>query len=68
MSYLFLSGSTGLLGAYLLRDLMRSRVNLAVLTRSTRMESARQRMESLIGRWEKEAGYALPRPVFLRAI
>ena len=65
MSYLFLSGSTGLLGAYLLRDLMRSRVNLAVLTRSTRMESAEQRMESLIGRWEKEAGYALPRPVIL---
>ena len=29
------------------------------------MESAQQRMESLIGRWEKEAGYALPRPVIL---
>ncbi len=65
MSSLFLSGSTGLLGAYLVRDLMLAGVNLVVLTRSTRMESARQRMESLIGRWEREAGYALPRPVIL---
>lgn len=65
MSYLFLSGATGLLGAYLVRDLTLAGVNLALLVRSTRMESARQRVEGLMARWEKEAGFALPRPVIL---
>ena len=65
MGYLFLTGATGLLGSYLLRDLLRAGQRLAVLVRSTKIESASQRIESLLARWEKQAGYALPRPVVL---
>jgi thioester reductase-like protein len=65
MSYLLLSGATGLLGTYLIRDLTAAGVRLAVLVRPTRMETSRQRVESLIDRWEKIAGHSLPRPVIL---
>ncbi|GAB4146405.1 MAG: SDR family oxidoreductase [Planctomycetaceae bacterium] len=63
MGYLFLTGSTGLLGSYLIRDLLRAGVRLAVLARSSRVANARHRIESQMHRWEKQAGKALPRPV-----
>ena len=65
MGYLFLTGATGLLGTYLLRDLSRAGTKLAVLARPTRFASARQRIETLLARWERQAGHALPRPVVL---
>ncbi|HUG89228.1 MAG TPA: SDR family oxidoreductase [Planctomycetaceae bacterium] len=65
MGYLFLTGATGLLGSYLVRDLVRAGVELAVLVRSTRFETARQRIEGLVARWERQAGHALPRPVVI---
>lgn len=65
MGYLFLTGATGLLGSYLVRDLLGSGTRLAVLVRPTRFASARQRVESLVARWEQQAGYSLPRPVVL---
>ncbi len=63
MGYLFLTGATGLLGAYLIRDLMRHGVELAVLVRSTKFASAQERIETLLARWEKQAGHSLPRPI-----
>jgi len=63
MGYLFLTGATGLLGSYLVRDLLRAGTQLAVLVRSTKMASARHRVETLLARWEKQAGHSLPRPV-----
>jgi nucleoside-diphosphate-sugar epimerase len=63
MGYLFLTGATGLLGSYLVRDLLRAGIELAVLVRSTRFESARQRIDGLVARWERQAGHSLPRPV-----
>lgn len=63
MGYLFLTGATGLLGSYLIRDLLRSGVKLAVLARSSRMAGARDRIETQMVRWEKQAGRPLPRPV-----
>lgn len=65
MGYVFLTGGTGLLGSYLIRDLLRAGVDIAVLVRGNRFESAVSRIENLVSRWEKYAGHALPRPVVL---
>jgi thioester reductase-like protein len=65
MTYILLTGGTGLLGRYLLRDLTLADVPLAVLVRRTRWESAVQRIESILARWENELGRALARPVVL---
>ena len=65
MAYLLLTGGTGLLGAYLVRDLLKAGQNLALLVRSTRKEPAQARVESLMARWEEEDGREYPRPVVL---
>ncbi len=65
MNYLLFTGATGLLGDYLLRDLLKRDARLAVVVRNSRMETARGRIESLLARWEKISGYALPRPIVL---
>ncbi len=63
--YLLLTGATGLLGRYLLRDLTLAGVPLAVVVRPTRWESATQRIETAMAYWERELGRALVRPVVL---
>ncbi len=65
MSYLLLTGATGLLGSYLIRDLTQKNVRLALLVRPTKFATARQRIEDCMVRWEKICGHALPRPVVL---
>lgn len=65
MSYHLLTGATGLLGNYLLRDLLLKEVPVAVLVRSNRKQTARQRIEAGMTYWESELGKALPRPVVL---
>ena len=65
MTYYLLTGSTGLLGTYLLRYLLPRDVPLAVLIRGNRTATARQRMETVICELEDQRGYALPRPVLL---
>ncbi|MFO0919011.1 MAG: SDR family oxidoreductase [Planctomycetaceae bacterium] len=65
MKHLLLTGATGLLGNYLLRDLLRSGTPVAVLARSTRKMSARQRIDSLLSDWEKSQEQLLSRPVVL---
>jgi thioester reductase-like protein len=65
MAYNLLTGATGLLGSYLLKDAMSAGHQIAVLVRSSVFESARQRVETTLGRWEQIAGHALPRPVVL---
>ncbi len=67
MSYHLLTGSTGLLGSYLLRDSLCAGRRVAVLVRSSIAEPARQRIESILARWEQELGHALPRPPVLEA-
>lgn len=66
MPYHLLTGATGLLGSYLLRDLMVAGQRVAVLVRSNKIESARQRIEAIMARWDKQAGHTLPRPVILQ--
>jgi nucleoside-diphosphate-sugar epimerase len=65
MKHLLLTGATGLLGNYLLRDLLQADTPVAVLVRSTRKMSARQRIELLLSGWEQSLGVRLPRPVVL---
>ncbi len=65
MSYLLLTGATGLLGSYLIRDLTRKGVRLAVVVRRTKFATAKQRIEDCMVRWERIAGHSLPRPVVL---
>lgn len=63
---LLLTGATGLLGEYLLRDLTEQQIPLVVLARGSRQYSAQQRIEAVVRRWERLAGRALPRPVVLQ--
>jgi thioester reductase-like protein len=58
-----MTGATGLLGSYLLRDLVLRGEHVAVLVRRSRKESPRGRIESMVARWEADAGRILRRPV-----
>jgi len=64
MSCLLLTGATGLLGSYLLRDASERQIPMAVVARSSRTAGrARQRIEDQLVRWERISGRAYPRPV-----
>ena len=65
MTYHLLTGATGLLGSYLLRDCLRQGHRLAVLVRPSRRESGRQRIEAILSRCEGDLGTVLPRPVVI---
>jgi thioester reductase-like protein len=65
MSYHLLTGATGLLGRYLLKDLLLADVPVAVLVRPTRRANVRQRVEALMCYWDEMLGRELPRPVTL---
>ena len=65
MKYHLLTGGTGLLGRYLLRDLTLAEVPLAVIVRRSRIESAVGRIETAMTHWEHELGHALVRPIVL---
>ncbi|QJW98197.1 hypothetical protein FTUN_5778 [Frigoriglobus tundricola] len=60
-----LTGATGLLGRYLLRDLSARGVPLAVLVRGDRQRPAAARLDTLLGCWDREFGRRLPRPHLL---
>ncbi|MFG0334776.1 MAG: SDR family oxidoreductase [Maioricimonas sp. JB049] len=61
--YVLLTGATGLLGTYLMRDLLQRGVRLAVVVRSRRILSALDRVEGILQLWERQSGRLLPRPV-----
>ncbi len=62
---ILLTGGTGLLGRYLLRDLTEAGVSVAVVVRPTRRCSAHERVEAIMQHWEDELQRSLPRPVVL---
>ncbi|NBW86085.1 MAG: NAD-dependent epimerase/dehydratase family protein [Planctomycetia bacterium] len=62
---ILVTGATGLLGSYLVRDLLARDVPLAVLARPSRKQSARDRVEALVAGWETCLGRPLPRPAVL---
>lgn len=65
MSYYLLTGATGLLGRYLVKDLLLAGIPVAVIVRPTRKANVRQRMESIMCYWDNLLGRPFPRPVVL---
>ncbi|WP_437187143.1 SDR family oxidoreductase [Planctomicrobium sp. SH668] len=65
MGHVLLTGATGLLGRYLMKDLLSQGVDMAVLVRPSRRNSPHQRIEAAMQVWEKELNRSLPRPVVL---
>ncbi len=63
--YWLLTGVTGLVGQYLLKDMLRAGLPVAVLVRPGKKESAHQRIEAILQRWEATLDVLLPRPVIL---
>jgi len=63
LGYTLLTGATGLVGNYLLRDLLRKGHRLALVVRPTRRALARDRIESALQAWERQLRERLPRPV-----
>ncbi|MBT5020135.1 SDR family oxidoreductase [bacterium] len=65
MDHLLLTGATGLLGRYLMKDLLTSGKKLAVLVRPSRKFDAETRVEAAMRVWDDLLGYEIPRPVVL---
>lgn len=60
-----MTGATGLVGRFVLRDLLLRGHRLAVVVRSGKRETVRERVESIMQLWDQELGRPLPRPVCL---
>ena len=65
LKYTLLTGATGLLGEYLLKDLLLKGLRVAVLVRPSKKMTVTQRIEEILLRWEAELQVTLPRPVIL---
>ena len=57
-----LTGCTGFLGLYLLRDLLVEDLPVVVLARDTARASAAERVNAIVRSWEDKLGAMLPRP------
>lgn len=60
--FTLLTGATGLIGRYLMRDLLLAGEQLCVLVRDSKKQSAAARVEDILGAWELQLGRALPHP------
>ena len=63
--HVLLTGATGLVGRYLLRDLLLKDTPVAVLIRSSDKETAVERLEKVMVHWDQTLRKSLPRPVCL---
>ncbi len=63
--FVLLTGATGLLGQYLMRDLLHRGHRVAVVIRASKRATAMERMEQTMQMWEHQAGEPLRRPVCL---
>lgn len=63
--HILLTGATGLLGRYLVRDLSLAGVRVAVVVRRSRRKGAQERVDSLMATWDERTGQELPRPKVL---
>ncbi len=61
--YVLLTGATGLVGRYLMRDLFLKGCHLAVVVRPSKRMNVQQRIECILQAWESELGRRLPRPI-----
>ncbi|MBL8825728.1 MAG: SDR family oxidoreductase, partial [Planctomycetaceae bacterium] len=64
--YLLLTGATGLVGRFLLRELLATGARVAVLCRDATTDLARQRIETLVRDLEQTSGRRMSRPLVLR--
>jgi thioester reductase-like protein len=60
---LLLTGATGLLGRFLLRDLSAQGRQVAVVVRSSKTAAAEARVDAVLREWREVAGAEVPRPV-----
>ncbi len=65
MKRVLLTGATGLVGQYLVRDLLRAGVKLVVVIRPQEGKPGRQRLATILSHWEGALSAPLPRPVCL---
>lgn len=63
--YVLLTGATGLVGRYLIRDLLMAGHRLAVVVRGSDTQGPVERIEGILQMWEGRLGTSLPRPVIL---
>jgi nucleoside-diphosphate-sugar epimerase len=63
--HLLLTNGTGLVGQYLLRDLLTAGRPVAVLSRGRDGQDGPARVAAVVARWERDLGRELPRPVAL---
>lgn len=63
--HVLLTGATGLVGQYLVRDLLLRDVPLAVVIRGQEHAPAAARLDAILEHWQGELGRSLPRPVCL---
>ncbi|MEY3206523.1 MAG: Linear gramicidin synthase subunit, partial [Planctomycetota bacterium] len=61
-SCILLTGATGLLGRFLLRDLTAQGRQVAVLVRGSKTAGAEARVDELLDDWRQVAGVEVPRP------
>lgn len=62
---ILLTGATGLLGRYLLRNLLLQGQGVAVLARDSRQARAQERIAELVARWSDALDLRLPAPIVL---
>jgi thioester reductase-like protein len=62
-NYVLLTGATGLVGRYLVRDLLLEGRKLCLVLRASEKETIHQRVEGILQFWEQQFGRPLPRPV-----
>ena len=63
--YTLLTGATGLVGQYLMRDLLLAGERLAVVVRDSKQAKGFERIDDILKFWEDELQMQLPRPVVL---
>ena len=63
--HLLLTGATGLVGRYLLKDLLERGVPVAVLIRNSKHQCALERLEEIVDFWSETLGRRLETPVCL---
>lgn len=63
--YILLTGATGLLGRYLLRDLLAKGLRVAIVVRPSKQQTGAQRAEEILQFWEATTQTPLPRPIVL---
>ena len=61
--YIILTGATGLLGQYLLRDFLVRGHRIAAIVRGNKKSFPEERLEQIMQMWERQLGVYLPRPI-----